>query len=54
MLRSFNSSFQVLLRDGQTNQYTSATDPVTGEVTKIDVTLNVLKQGPSRRSRLSC
>jgi hypothetical protein len=43
MFRSFNSSFQVLLRDGQTTQYTSATDPVSGEVTKIDVTLNVLK-----------
>ena len=43
MFRSFNSSFQVLLRDGQTTQYTSATDPVSGEMTKIDVTLNVLK-----------
>ena len=43
MFRSFNSSFQLLLRDGQTTQYTSATDPVSGEVTKIDVTLNVIK-----------
>jgi hypothetical protein len=43
MFRSFNSSFQVLLRDGQTTQYTSATDPISGEMTKIDVTLNVLK-----------
>ena len=43
MFRSFNSSFQILLRDGQTTQYTAATDPVNGEVTKIDVTLNVLK-----------
>jgi hypothetical protein len=43
MFRSFNASFQVLLRDGQTTQYTSATDPVSGEVTKIDVSLNVLK-----------
>jgi len=43
MFRSFNASFQVLLRDGQTTQYTSATDPVSGEVTKIDVTMNVLK-----------
>jgi hypothetical protein len=41
--RNFNSSFSILLRDGQTTQYTSATDPVTGEVTKVDVTLNVLK-----------
>ena len=41
--RTFNSSFTALLRDGQTTQYTSATDPVTGEVMKIDVTLNVMK-----------
>ena len=33
----------MLLRDGQTMQYASATDSVTGEVVKIDVTLNVLK-----------
>jgi hypothetical protein len=41
--RSFNSSFTVLLKDGQTAQHTSATDPVTGEVMKIDLTLNVIK-----------
>ena len=41
--RNFNSSFTALLRDGQTMQYTSATDPVTGEVMKIDVTVNVMK-----------
>ncbi len=43
MFRTFNSSFTILLRDGQTTEYTSATDPVTGEVMKIDLTLNVLK-----------
>jgi hypothetical protein len=41
--RNFNSSFTALLRDGQTTQYTSATDPVTGEVMKIDVTLALMK-----------
>jgi hypothetical protein len=41
--RNFNSSFTALLRDGQTTQYTSATDPVTGELMKIDVTLNLMK-----------
>jgi hypothetical protein len=41
--RNFNSSFTALLRDGQTTQYTSATDPVTGELMKIDVTVNVMK-----------
>jgi hypothetical protein len=41
--RNFNSSFTALLRDGQTTQYTSATDPVTGELMKIDVTLSLMK-----------
>ncbi len=41
--RSFNSTFTVLMRDGQTTQYTSAVDPINGEVTKIDVTLTVMK-----------
>jgi hypothetical protein len=41
--RTFSSEFTAILKDGQTMQYTSATDPVTGEVTKIDVTLNVMK-----------
>jgi hypothetical protein len=41
--RNFNSSFTALLRDGQTMQYTSATDPVTGEVMKIDVSVAVMK-----------
>ncbi len=41
--RSFTSQFQILLRDNQTAQYTSATDQVSGEVLKIDATLNVLK-----------
>jgi Bacterial type II and III secretion system protein len=41
--RSFRASFGLILRDGQTMQYASATDPVTGEVMKIDVTLTVAK-----------
>lgn len=41
--RSFTSRFSILLKDGQTAQYTSATDPVNGETLKVDVTLNVLK-----------
>jgi hypothetical protein len=41
--RSFNSTFTVLMRDGQTTQYTSAVDPINGEVTKIDVTMTVMK-----------
>jgi hypothetical protein len=42
-IRSFTSTFNILLRDGQTGQYTSATDQASGEVLKIDATLNVLK-----------
>ena len=43
IFRRFNASFSMLLRDGQTMQYTSATDPVTGEVMKIDITAAVMK-----------
>jgi hypothetical protein len=42
-LRSFTANFNILLKDGQTAQYASATDPLTGETVKVDVTLNVLK-----------
>jgi hypothetical protein len=41
--RSFNASFGMLLRDGQTLQYASATDPISGEVMKIDITLTIVK-----------
>lgn len=41
--RNFASNFSILLKDGQTAQYASATDPVSGETLKVDVTLNVLK-----------
>lgn len=41
--RSFTSTFNLLLKDGQTAQHTAATDPVSGEVLRIDVTLTVLK-----------
>jgi hypothetical protein len=41
--RNFSASFTLLLRDGQTAMYTSATDPVSGETLKVDVTLSVLK-----------
>jgi hypothetical protein len=41
--RSFRSEATVILRDGQTAQYSVATDPVSGEVLRIDVTLNVVR-----------
>lgn len=43
LLRSFTSSFFLNLKDGETGQSIAATDPVTGEVMKIDVTVHVVK-----------
>ena len=43
VFRSFSSSFKVMLKDGETTQYVAATDPVNGEVLKIDVTLSIIK-----------
>jgi hypothetical protein len=41
--RSFRSSNTLVLKDGQTSQYTTATDKVSGEVVKADVTVNIAK-----------
>ena len=41
--RTFSVTNTLLLRDGQTTQMTTATDPITGEVMRVDVTLTVLK-----------
>jgi hypothetical protein len=41
--RNFNSTFYILLRDGQTAQYIAATDSVSGQTIKLDATLNVQK-----------
>ena len=41
--RSFKTSATLLLRDGQTAQHSTATDKVSGDVSKVDVTLNVVK-----------
>jgi hypothetical protein len=43
MVRRFESNFAVVLRDGQSMQTIASTDPVSGEVVKIDVTLSVVK-----------
>jgi hypothetical protein len=42
-LRSFRASDQMVLKDGGTAQFTVATDKVSGEVVKVDVTLTVVK-----------
>jgi hypothetical protein len=41
--RNFNSTFTIVLKDAQTGQSTSVTDPVSGQVIKLDATLNVQK-----------
>lgn len=41
--RSFRTSDTVLLRDGQSAQYSTATDRVSGDLWKVDVTLTVVK-----------
>jgi hypothetical protein len=41
--RSFRSRNTLLLRDGQTREYTAATDRVSGEVVRVSVTLKVVK-----------
>lgn len=43
IISQFKVSSNLLLRDGQTVQSAQATDPVSGRVLKIDVTLNVMK-----------
>jgi type II/III secretion system protein len=41
--RNFKSRNRILLRDGQTRQYTAATDRITGETVRIEVNLKVVK-----------
>ncbi len=43
LFRRFDANLDPVLRDGQSVQTVAATDPVTGEVVKIDVTMNVVK-----------
>jgi hypothetical protein len=43
VFRTFNATFTMTLREGQTMQYASVTDPLSGEVMKVDVTLNLAK-----------
>ena len=41
--RSFRASDSMLLKDGATGQFTTATDKVSGETVRVDVTLTVVK-----------
>ena len=41
--RNFKITEQVTLKDGQSREFIAATDKVNGEVTKVEVTLTVVK-----------
>ena len=41
--RSFRASNSMVLKNGETGQFTTAIDKVSGEIVKVDVTLTVLK-----------
>ena len=41
--RTFNTSFNALLRDGQTATHVAATDPVNGESVRIEVGITVVR-----------
>ena len=43
VIRTFRASNNLVLRDGQTRQFSAAADRITGEVVKVDVTLKVAK-----------
>jgi hypothetical protein len=43
MIRRFDTQFNLLMRDGQTIENTLATDPVSGRIWRIVVTLHVVK-----------
>ena len=43
VFRSYQSTNTLFMRDGETTQFTAATDRVTGEVVRVEVKLTVLK-----------
>ncbi|HEV2490443.1 MAG TPA: hypothetical protein VGT03_11585 [Candidatus Acidoferrales bacterium] len=43
VIRHFNSGFDLRLRDGETGEGISATDPFNGHVLKVSVTIHVVK-----------
>jgi hypothetical protein len=43
VLRTYTSTSALVLKDGQTAQFAAGTDPITGDVVRVDVTLTVPK-----------
>jgi hypothetical protein len=52
LFRSFSSQASFLLGDGQTEQYTVAADPMSGDILKIDVNLDVPGSLPAESTSL--
>jgi hypothetical protein len=42
-LRTFSATNTLILKDGQTAQFTAAADKTTGEVVRVDITMKVEK-----------
>jgi hypothetical protein len=43
VIQTFSSSYDLLMRDGQTTEATTVTNPLNGRVLKVFVTMNVEK-----------
>jgi len=43
IIRQFKTDLELFLRDGQTVESTMATDPLSGKVLRVEVTLNIVK-----------
>jgi hypothetical protein len=43
IIPAFRGDLRILLRDGQTQEATEMTDPLTGHLIKVEVTLNIVK-----------
>jgi len=43
LIRTFRMNVNILLKDGQTSEGVLATDPLTGHILRVSVTINVLK-----------
>lgn len=43
VFRTFRTNTSILVKDGQTTQLTTAADPISGEVMRVDVTFSLVK-----------
>lgn len=43
VLRNYTSTNTLIVKEGQTSQFTAATDPLTGEIIRVELTLTAIK-----------